>query len=48
MWKTDGHSKPMTAWNVLLQDRRPGYISWAEFEANQRGKLLAATRSCRR
>ncbi|GIK96323.1 MAG: hypothetical protein BroJett029_05320 [Alphaproteobacteria bacterium] len=36
MRKTDGHSKPMTAWNVLLRDHHPGYISWEEFEANQR------------
>jgi DNA invertase Pin-like site-specific DNA recombinase len=34
--KTTGHSKPMSAWNVLLRDHHPGYISWEEFEANQR------------
>src|SRR5262249_55517944 len=28
--------KPMSAWNVLLRDHHPGYISWEEFEANQR------------
>lgn len=33
--KTSGHSKPRQAWNVLLRDRHPGYISWEEFEANQ-------------
>ena len=33
--KTDGHSKPMSAWNVLLRDHHPGYIGWEEFEANQ-------------
>lgn len=33
--KTTGHSKPMTAWNVLLRDHHPGYISWEQFEANQ-------------
>ena len=32
--KTTGHSKPMSAWNVLLRDHHPGYISWEEFEAN--------------
>ena len=33
--KTTGHSKPMTAWNVLLRDHYPGYISREQFEANQ-------------
>jgi DNA invertase Pin-like site-specific DNA recombinase len=33
--KTTGHSKPMTAWNVLLRDHHPSYISWEQFEANQ-------------
>lgn len=33
--KTTGHAKPMQAWNVLLQDHHPGYISWQEFEENQ-------------
>lgn len=33
--KTEGHSKPMAAWNVLLRDHHPGYISWEQFEANQ-------------
>lgn len=33
--KTTGHRKPMSAWNVLLRDHHPGYISWEEFEANQ-------------
>ena len=34
--KTNGHNKPMHAWNVLLRDHHPGYISWSEFEENQR------------
>jgi DNA invertase Pin-like site-specific DNA recombinase len=34
--KTNGHEKPMQAWNVLIRDHHPGYISWAEFEENQR------------
>lgn len=34
--KTEGHSKPMPAWNVLLREHHPGYIGWEEFEANQR------------
>ena len=33
--KTDGHSKPMAAWTVLLRDHHPGYIGWEEFETNQ-------------
>ncbi|HEY1966041.1 MAG TPA: recombinase family protein [Acidobacteriaceae bacterium] len=33
--KTEGHPKPMHAWNVLIRDHHPGYISWAEFEENQ-------------
>jgi DNA invertase Pin-like site-specific DNA recombinase len=33
--KTNGHHKPMHAWNVLIRDRHPGYITWAEFEENQ-------------
>jgi DNA invertase Pin-like site-specific DNA recombinase len=34
--KTNGHEKPMQAWNVLIRDHHPGYISWIEFEENQR------------
>ncbi len=34
-----GHRKPMPAWSVLLQDHHPGYISWEEFEENQ--KMIA-------
>jgi DNA invertase Pin-like site-specific DNA recombinase len=37
--KTEGHKKPRAAWNVLLHDHHPGYISWADFEENQ--KMLA-------
>jgi hypothetical protein len=33
--KSTGHSKPMAAWNVLLRDHHPGYISWEQYEANQ-------------
>jgi DNA invertase Pin-like site-specific DNA recombinase len=33
--KTEGHHKPMHAWNVLLRDHHPCYIGWAEFEENQ-------------
>jgi len=34
--KTEGHTKPRAEWNVLLRDRHPGYISWDEFERNQK------------
>src|SRR5229473_7562959 len=34
--KTTGHSKPMAAWNVLLHDHHPGYISWEQYEENQK------------
>ncbi len=34
--KTIGHSKPMATWNVLLRDHHPGYISWEQYEANQK------------
>ncbi|HET9641975.1 MAG TPA: recombinase family protein [Burkholderiaceae bacterium] len=37
--KTSGHHKPMKAWNVLLRDRHPAYISWEEFEEHQ--KMIA-------
>ena len=34
--KTTGHTKPMTSWNVLIRDHHPRYISWEQYEANQR------------
>lgn len=34
--KSTGHSKPMADWNVLLRDHHPGYISWDQYEANQK------------
>ncbi len=34
--KTNGHAKPMQTWSVLIRDHHPGYISWTEFEENQR------------
>jgi DNA invertase Pin-like site-specific DNA recombinase len=36
--KTEGHRKEMADWNVLLLDHHEGYISWPQFEENQ--KLL--------
>ena len=37
--KTEGHLKPMQNWNVLLRNHHAGYISWEEFEQDQ--KMLA-------
>jgi DNA invertase Pin-like site-specific DNA recombinase len=34
--KTNGHKKPMPEWSVLIRDHHPCYISWEEFEQNQR------------
>jgi hypothetical protein len=34
--KTTGHTKPMTGWSVLLRNHHHGYISWEQYEANQK------------
>ena len=34
--KVSGFKKPREEWNVLLRDNHPGYISWQEYEDNQR------------
>jgi DNA invertase Pin-like site-specific DNA recombinase len=34
--KTSGHRKPMPSWNVLLHDNHESYISWEQFEENQK------------
>ena len=34
--KTSGHKKPMPEWSILIRDHHPCYISWEEFEQNQR------------
>ncbi|HME68618.1 MAG TPA: recombinase family protein [Myxococcota bacterium] len=34
--KTSGHRRPRERWPVLLPGNHPGYISWDEFERNQR------------
>ena len=36
--KVSGLDKPREQWNVLLHDNHPGYISWREYDDNQ--KLL--------
>jgi len=37
--KTHGHGKPMEEWSVLIRGHHACYISWEEFEQNQ--KMLA-------
>jgi DNA invertase Pin-like site-specific DNA recombinase len=34
--KTNGIRKPRDEWSVLLRDQHPAYISWQEYEDNQR------------
>lgn len=34
--KVQGFDKPREEWNVLIPDHHPGYISWQEYEDNQR------------
>lgn len=33
--KSEGHSKPLESWLVLLRDHHSGYITWEQFERNQ-------------
>ena len=40
-----GHRRNREEWDVLLVDHHEGYISWAEFERNQR--LIADNANCR-
>jgi DNA invertase Pin-like site-specific DNA recombinase len=34
--RTSGHQKPLARWTALIRDHHPGYISWEQFERNQR------------
>ena len=34
--KTTGHTKAIADWNVLIRDHHEGYITWEQFEENQR------------
>jgi DNA invertase Pin-like site-specific DNA recombinase len=36
---TRGHNKPRSEWTVLIQEHHSGYITWEEYEQNQ--KILA-------
>ena len=31
-----GHQKTLEAWSVLIRDHHPGYVTWEQFEANQK------------
>jgi excisionase family DNA binding protein len=34
--KSYGHGKPIGTWDVMIKDHHEGYISWAEYERNQK------------
>src|SRR5215472_10070812 len=34
--QTAGHQKPQEQWTVLIRDHHPGYISWEQFELNEK------------
>lgn len=34
--KTHGHQKTRSQWAVLIRDHHPGYISWEQYERNQK------------
>jgi len=34
--KSYGHGKPIGTWEVMIKDHHKGYISWAEYERNQK------------
>lgn len=34
--RTPGHEKPLARWTSLIRDHHPGYLSWDQFERNQR------------
>jgi hypothetical protein len=35
-----GHSKPIGTWEVMIRDHHEGYISWEEYERNQKQLAL--------
>lgn len=35
-----GHSKPIGTWDVMIRDHHEGYISWEEYERNQKQLAL--------
>lgn len=38
--KVNGIRKPEQEWTVLLHDHHPGYVSWRDYEGNQKRLLL--------
>ncbi len=34
--RTEGHRKPQDQWMVLIHDHQAGYITWEQFESNQK------------
>jgi DNA invertase Pin-like site-specific DNA recombinase len=51
--RTAGHARPPEEWPLVLRDHHPGYLTWADYEANQqvlrenaamRGKLRHAVK----
>ena len=38
--KSYGHDKPIGTWEVMIKDHHEGYISWAEYERNQKQLAL--------
>jgi len=40
--KSYGHGKPIGTWDVMIKDHHEGYISWAEYERNQKQLAINA------
>jgi excisionase family DNA binding protein len=38
--KSYGHGKPIGTWEVMIKDHHEGYISWADYERNQKQLAL--------
>ena len=43
--KSYGHGKPIGTWEVMIKDHHEGYISWADYERNQK-QLATNTYGC--
>src|SRR5579862_769799 len=43
--KSYGHGKPIGTWEVMIKDHHEGYISWTEYERNQK-QLATNTYGC--
>ena len=40
--KSYGHGKPIGTWDVMIKDHHEGYISWADYERNQKQLAINA------